>query len=212
MSFTHGVEEYVINGKDVAATKPIASNVPDTDKHMLMTEYMQRVAHTRCKRAFSALFAWYAPKVKRYMLSMGASDGCADELTQETFMAVWMKAVSYDPQKAAVTTWIYRVARNKFIDVYRKNRRVQLNTILYAAECDGPDDGKSVLERSIEYSQIAEALNELPESQQTVLEKMYMEGCTQEEVAEELGIPIGTVKSRARLAYRKLRAQITVDD
>lgn len=215
MSFTQGAEDYDPDGDFEAAAANVElpdSDFSDAHKQMLMADYMRRVASTRCKRAFSALFALYAPKVKRYMLNMGASDGSADELTQETFMAVWLKAFSYDPQKAAVSTWIYRVARNKYIDVYRKNRRIQLNSILYAAECEQGENGFTILERSMEFSQVSEALKALPESQHRVLHKMYMEGRTQEEVAAELGVPVGTVKSRARLAYKKLRSQITVDE
>lgn len=181
------------------------------DKQLLMANYMQSVAEQRCKIAFSALFALFAPKVKRYMLSMGADEACADELTQETFLAVWMKAVSYDPKKAAVSTWVYRVARNKFIDVYRKNRRIQLNAILYGGDQEPVDHSISAVERSLEFGQITDAIQTLPAEQRLVLQKMYMEGQSQETIALDMGIPVGTVKSRVRLAYKKIRNQLTVD-
>lgn len=214
MPFSHSAKDHALERVDEAAgmaigVKPSLPSV--ADKQLLMANYMQSVANERCKIAFSALFALFAPKVKRYILSMGADDASADELTQETFLAVWMKAVSYDPKKAAVSTWVYRVARNKFIDAYRKNRRVQLNSILHREEIGTCEGSISAIERSLEFSQVLEAIHTLPAAQRLVLQKMYMEGHSQDTIAIDLGIPVGTVKSRVRLAYKKIRDQIKVD-
>lgn len=214
MSFSHTAEDHELENSAQIIELPDQQERPlpsAADKQLLMANYMQSVASQRCKIAFSALFALFAPKVKRYMLSMGADEACADELTQETFLTVWMKAVSYDPKKAAVSTWVYRVARNKFIDVYRKNRRTQLNAILYGEDQEPTEDAVSAVERSLEFGQITDAIQTLPTDQRLVLQKMYMEGHSQETIAIDLGIPVGTVKSRVRLAYNKIRNQLTVD-
>lgn len=184
----------------------------DESTQRLMSDYMDDVARLKCKKAFSALFAYYAPKIKHYMMKIGASPSCADELTQDSFHAVWNKAHLYCRHKAAVSTWLFTIARNKYIDEVRRERRSQLNSILYASHQIERSESSDVFENYERQTHIEKALVSLPKQQYDVVYKMYMEGQTQEEIAREYDVPVGTIKSRARLAYKKLRQEIEVDE
>jgi len=192
--------------------KKLEPVILDASTQRLMARYIDDVAQLKCKKAFSALFAYYAPKIKHYMLKIGASSSCADELTQDSFLAVWNKAHLYCRHKAAVSTWLFTIARNKYIDEIRRERRSQLNSILYASDQIESLDSGDVFENFQRQTHMGKALGSLPQQQYDVVYKMYMEGQTQDEIANELDVPVGTIKSRARLAYKKLRREIEVDE
>lgn len=195
----------------VKSADSLSISVRASDIQQAAENYLLLIGKEQSKPAFAALFAYYAPKINQYMLKMGASSACADELTQEAFLAVWNKARLYCPQKASPSTWLYTIARNKFFDLMRRERRAQLNSILYPSgnrENENTDEHLSQIQVQKE---VRDALHELPQNQYEIVFKMYMEGKTQDHIAKELDVPVGTVKSRARLAYAKLKKQLDVD-
>ena len=173
-----------------------------------MAEFLQRVAEKGDADAFRKLFQMYAPRVKAYMMRQGADPNTAEELAQETLLTVWRKAALYSGDKGSATTWIYTIARNLRIVRLRKEMTwVQLpeGHNEKASEDMAPDDVVSQAERKV---RVQRALADLPADQHEVVALSYVEGLSHSEIAERLGLPLGTVKSRMRLAYLKIREAV----
>ena len=133
----------------------------------------------------------------------GAEASLAEECTQEAMITLWNKAGLFDPTRASVSTWVFTIARNKKIDLLRKRNRPEPEELPWGPE---PDPQPSeVMELQQETDRLAEALSELPEKQRTILERAYYGDLTHQELAEETGLPLGTIKSRIRLALERLR-------
>jgi RNA polymerase sigma-70 factor (ECF subfamily) len=172
---------------------------------ILMADFLQRIAERGDVEAFRKLFQSYAPRVKSYMMRQGADANTAEELAQETMLTVWRKAGLYSGEKGSATTWIFTIARNLRIDRLRKE-------LTWVALPEGhneeastdalPDDVLAEQERKV---RVQRALAELPADQLEVVSLSYIEGMSHSEIAERLGLPLGTVKSRMRLAYQKIR-------
>lgn len=169
---------------------------------------MQRVAGDRDKQAFSELFDHFAPLIRAY--SFAREPGAtlvADDLAQEVMIKVWNKAHTYKPEVAAVSTWIFTLARNSRIDYLRRNGRLSTDidpTDLFEnLEDEGPDPFQVAQQQKAE-QRVRYGLKQLPVEQSQVLAKVYLEGKSHQETADELSLPLGTVKSRVRLALQKL--------
>jgi RNA polymerase sigma-70 factor (ECF subfamily) len=171
-----------------------------------IVELMSRVAG-RDRAAFAALFQLVAPRVKAYLIRLGSSPVAAEELAQEVLLTVWRKADRFDPAKAGVMTWIFVIARNRRIDGLRR----ETSTITYGTTPpDAPDiETPSALE-TIDAGQneqrIRRAIALLPADQQAVITRSYWDEEAHASIAQALNIPLGTVKSRLRLALTRLRA------
>lgn len=173
-----------------------------------MADFLQRIAERGDVEAFRKLFQSYAPRVKSYMMRQGADANTAEELTQETMMTVWRKASLYSVEKGSATTWIYTIARNLRIDRLRKE-------IAWVALPEGYDQQESpdalpdvVMSEQERKKRVQEALAVLPADQLEVVSLSYIDGLSHSEIADRLGLPLGTVKSRMRLAYQKVRELI----
>lgn len=169
---------------------------------------MARIAEAQCRDAFSDLFAYFAPRLKSYMLQLGADPAEAEELAQEVMITVWRKAGQYDPAKASVSTWIFRIARNRRIDAHRRTRKPELDPeepLLRPAEPEEPD---TMLNRAQMEEVVREQLKTLPPEQLELLEAAFYQGLSHSEIAEVFNLPLGTVKSRIRLAFSRLRGQL----
>lgn len=158
--------------------------------------------------AFRRLFEHFAPRVKGLMLKTGASSDDAEEIAQETLLAVWQKAAQFDPVSAGAAAWIYTIARNLRIDQVRRAART--GAIDHDAELDylvdPTEPADDVMARSDEAGRIATALSSLSEEQSMAIRLSFIEERPHPEIADFLGIPLGTVKSRIRLAMNRLRA------
>ncbi|MGN6571376.1 MAG: sigma-70 family RNA polymerase sigma factor [Pseudolabrys sp.] len=164
------------------------------------------VAQAADRGAFTALFEHFAPRIKAFLMRGGSDDALADELAQETLLAVWRKAASFDPSRATAATWIFTIARNLRVDRYRKEwRGVAAGDDLpdTVDERAAPDEELSGGERD---ERVRRALRTLPPDQVKVIELSFFEETPHAEIAKALGIPLGTVKSRIRIAMTKLRA------
>lgn len=166
---------------------------------------LSRISGSRDKAALASLFHMFAPRIKSMMLKLGADPALAEDLVQETLLAVWRKAHLYSPDRGAAATWIFTIARNLRIDHLRRQTN-RPYTDVDDIEIASDDPSSSALaERSQVVSRVTEALQTLPPEQQEVVRLSFIQDIAHAEISERLGIPLGTVKSRLRLAYDRLR-------
>ena len=169
-----------------------------------LAELLDRVAKQQDKAAFALLFEHFGPRVKGFMMRKGADSELAEDLAQDTMITVWRKAHMYSGDKGSVSTWIFTIARNRRIDWARKLKGIQFSDI---SELDQPSEDRSADEIVLgnqEAKSVSDAVERLPSDQKQVISMAFMEDMTQQEISQRLDLPLGTVKSRMRLAYQKL--------
>ena len=173
---------------------------------VLMSNLLTKIAEERSDDAFQKLYSEYAPRVKTYMMQQGADPALAEELAQETLLTVWRKASQYSPDRGTAAAWIFTIARNLRIDRLRKDVRWQSlpdeQAEAIPSEAAGQDEMVLIDQRRV---RVQAALADLPPDQRAVVTLAYIEGLSHSEIAEKLMTPIGTIKSRMRLAYQKVR-------
>jgi RNA polymerase sigma-70 factor (ECF subfamily) len=166
------------------------------------------VAAHQDRAAFGRLFAHFAPRVKTYMQRSGATEARAEELAQETMLAVWRKAALFDPASAGAGSWIFAIARNLRIDAFRRDRRggaIEVSDVEAEFQIDeSPQPDISIAAAQSE-KRVRAALAELSADQMRVIELSFFDEKAHGDIAEMLGLPLGTVKSRLRLAMNRLR-------
>lgn len=165
------------------------------------------IARTADRGAFARLFEHFAPRVKSYMLRLGAPPEAAEELAQETLLSVWRKAALFDPSRAGASTWIFAIARNLRIDAIRRERRPKIeDDPTDSPEAEPPADALvAAVERD---ARLREALADLPVDQAEVVRQSFFHDKPHSQIASELNLPLGTVKSRLRLALQRLRGMV----
>lgn len=171
-------------------------------------EYARRLARIAAERdvaAFAELFDHFAPRIKSFMMRKGASDQLAEDLVQETMIAVWTKAGLYSAERGSAATWIFTIARNLRIDRIRRESSAHFTDLDGFDQADDAPLADDLLSRGQENGRVASALERIPSEQREILILSYVEDVPQSEIAERLNLPLGTVKSRMRLAYRRLR-------
>jgi RNA polymerase sigma factor (sigma-70 family) len=175
----------------------------DTDWSALMV----RVRDHQDRAAFGALFAHFAPRVKYFLMKAGSSASVAEDCAQDVMATVWAKAGQFDASRASVATWIFTIARNRRIDIARRDRRAEPEDLDWdeASEPDQADVYAAAEETRI----LGRALAELPEKQRQLIQRAYYGDLTHSEIAAETGLPLGTIKSRIRLALDKLRLKLS---
>ncbi|MBW7973188.1 sigma-70 family RNA polymerase sigma factor [Bradyrhizobium sp. BR 10289] len=165
------------------------------------------VASEGDREAFERLFEHFAPRVKGLMLKAGCSFDEAEEIAQNTMIAVWRKAHQFDPATAGAPAWIFTIARNLRIDLFRRKARAErLDTA--ADPPDAPDQTETadiLISRGQDAARITSAIQQLSPEQSRVVVLSFIEERPHPEIASALGIPLGTVKSRIRLAMNRLR-------
>ena len=165
---------------------------------------LERLAQEPDEAVFLELYDHFAPRVTSYLLRLGATTAISEELTQETMLSVWKKAALFKPERAAASTWIFTIARNQYIDAMRR----------HTPTAELPDEWSDEADGSLEPPEAAdawpirEALEALPLLQAQVMKLSYFEGKSHSEIASELGIPLGSVKSNIRLAFQKIRTRL----
>jgi RNA polymerase sigma-70 factor (ECF subfamily) len=159
------------------------------------------------KAAFAALFRHFAPRVKGFLMKSGMSAALAEECAQDVLATLWQKSHLFDPTRASVATWVFTIARNRRIDAARRAARPEPEDLPWGPEAE--PDQQEALEMAQETERLGAALALLPEAQRALIEKAYFGELTHTEIAAETGLPMGTIKSRIRLALDKLRAQLS---
>jgi len=182
------------------------------DKLTQLGECLARVAQHRDKQAFGQLFDHYAPLIRAYSLARDPGAGLiADDLVQEVMTRVWLKADKYNVRLANLNTWIFTLARNCRIDYLRRNSRyateIDPTDIFNNIEDEGPGPFQQAQQNRAEAS-IKAGLQQLPREQAEILTKVYIEGKSHQQASDELQLPLGTVKSRVRLALKKLEVLV----
>lgn len=165
---------------------------------------MARVKRTRDREAFTALFLLFAPRVKTYLVRQGASPLQAEELAQEALLILWREADRFDADRASVAGWIFTIARNLRIDALRRERSATAYA-LHLPEPDAPPSPEADAAAADRQSRLQDAVRGLPADQLDLIRRSYFQDMTHVEIAEALELPLGTVKSRLRLALQKLR-------
>ncbi|MFQ5535067.1 MAG: sigma-70 family RNA polymerase sigma factor [Sphingomonadales bacterium] len=169
----------------------------------------EAVAKNRDRDAFIALFNYYAPRLIAYLKRLGNSAEVSEELCQEAMLVVWSKSASFDHRRSAFSTWLYRIARNKHIDRLRRLERSNGEpfdpTFMPEAPIQ-PDD--AVAGRASE-QRLRKALTDLPVEQAELVHLSFYEGKSHREIADQLALPLGTVKSRLRLAVGRLKNSLS---
>jgi RNA polymerase sigma-70 factor (ECF subfamily) len=173
-------------------------------------DLIDAVAVRRDRAAFHELFRHFAPRLKSFCLRGGAGSETAEEIVQEAMAALWRKAATFDRSRASATTWIYTIARNKRIDMLRRNGKPTLEAEDYAIalQAEAPKLADGMLATAQSEQVLRALLRDLPGEQRQVLEKAYFEDKTHSDIAAELRLPLGTVKSRIRLALGRLRISL----
>lgn len=164
------------------------------------------VARSGDREAFAVLFDHFAPRVKGLLMRGGAPAELAEEVAQETLLAVWRKAALFDPAKASASTWIATIARNLRIDIARRETRSRLSQVYEILDEEAPEQPDAVLSGAERDARVRAAMTQLSPDQYRVVELAFLEGFSHQDVAHRLAIPLGTVKSRLRLALSHLRA------
>jgi RNA polymerase sigma factor (sigma-70 family) len=167
---------------------------------------LRRVAEAQDRAAFGLLFEHFAPRIKAYLVRLGTPPGQAEDLAQEAMLMLWRKAVLFDPARASASTWMFTIARNLRIDAIRRERRPRFDPDDPALTLE-PETGADVgLELRESENALRQAMRVLPPDQNEIVMQFFFSDKPHSQISAELGIPLGTVKSRLRLAMARLRA------
>ncbi len=169
------------------------------------------VARDRDRTAFAELFDFFAPRLVAFLCRNGANRETAEELAQETMTVLWHKAHLFDASKATLSTWLFRIARNRRIDLARRDKsdRIDPADPIFQPEAQG-DPGEQ-LDAEKRDERVRAALATLPHEQLILVRQAFFEGLSHSEIAERAGLPLGTVKSRIRLAFGRMRKALEAD-
>jgi RNA polymerase sigma-70 factor (ECF subfamily) len=192
----HRCGEYMNQSSGNALTDP-------TPEHLIA-----RIARSQDKIAFSTLFDAYAPRVKYFLIRNGASSESAEELAQEALLTVWRKAQYFSADRGTASAWIFTIARNLRIDETRRDKRAQLYAMVSEFDDIDPDRPDELVSATEHAKRVRSAMSELPDDQLEVVKWSFVEGAAHSDIAERLGLPLGTVKSRLRLAMRRMRKSL----
>jgi RNA polymerase sigma-70 factor (ECF subfamily) len=188
-------------------SKPAGEALGDAERTRF-ADLLVAVAELQDRDAFAELFAYYAPRVKSYLLRLGADSALAEEIAQDVMVTVWRKAALFDRAQASVSTWIFRIARNRRIDLFRRSKRPELDPeeeMILPSGVEAPDARIEAMETE---TRVRAAMKDLPEEQVVLLKLAFYEGLSHSEIATRLGAPLGTVKSRIRLAFAKMKVRL----
>lgn len=193
--------------KGTSEARPAGETLGEADREHF-ADLLVLVASRQDRPAYSELFGYYAPRVKSYLMRLGADGAQAEEIAQDVMVTVWRKASLFDRRQASVSTWIFRIARNRRIDVFRRTKRPDLDpeeTMILPAGVEAPEARVEAMETE---TRVRTAMKDLPEEQLLLLRLAFYDGLSHREIAEKLDVPLGTVKSRIRLAFAKMKSRL----
>lgn len=175
-------------------------------------EFIAQIANDRSETAFDAVFRYFAPRIKSYCLRLGADPSGAEEITQEAMVLVWRNAAQFDPSKASPSTWIFTIARNLSIDRFRKSRRPEFDPDDPALVPEDQQTPDRLVDKLQMEEKVRSILKSLSTNEKDVLILSFYENLSHGEISRQLDLPLGTVKSRIRLAFAKIRAALDALD
>ncbi|WP_037313595.1 sigma-70 family RNA polymerase sigma factor [Ruegeria halocynthiae] len=183
--------------------KPVNKADGSCDTRAEWVSHIRRIRDAQDQAAFAELFQHFAPRIKAFLIKSGSDVTLAEECAQEVMATLWHKAHLFDPTRATVATWVFTIARNKRIDVLRKQRRPEPENLGWGPEAEPGQDDIVALQQ--ETAQLRNAMAALPDAQRQLIEKAYFGDLSHREIASQTGLPLGTIKSRIRLALDRLR-------
>ena len=193
-------------GRECARNAPIRGEAPVTNELSDLSRDLIAVRDHRDREAFGRLFDHFAPRLKAMMLRGGLTGGSAEDLVQDVMLSVWHKAAQFDPHRAAASAWVYRIARNRRIDLAR--RRPLPEPDLLEGPPDAEPDAAQILGLQQELRHLRAAIARLSPEQGRVLEQAYLDDLPHSRISQLTGLPLGTVKSRIRLGLARLRQEL----
>ncbi|MFQ6546724.1 sigma-70 family RNA polymerase sigma factor [Aestuariibius sp. 2305UL40-4] len=175
----------------------------EQNERLIWVAHVTRIRDHKDEAAFAELFAHFAPRVKAFLMKSGADAGLAEDVAQDVMVTLWKKAHLFDPGRASVSTWIFTVARNRRIDALRREKRPEPEDLGWGPEAE--PDQEDIVTFQQESDALAGAIAALPAKQRDLIERAYYGDLSHSEIAAETGLPLGTIKSRIRLALDRLR-------
>ena len=191
-------------------TSAKSTSMSDKINHPQLCQWLESVASSRDKEAFTHLFQFFAPKILRIARGKFPNEAQANEVVQDTMSNVWRKAHLFNQDKGAATTWVYTVMRNVTFDMLRKiqgNKEDNLSDDIWPM-AEKMSSEAEVFDDHLEHANLLSVIEELPQNQQDVVKGFYFREMSQEQLAVHLNLPLGTAKSRLRLALGKLKVQL----
>jgi len=184
------------------------------DLKQRMGDNLVAIGRDRDLAAFTDFYDYYAGRIKSFLMGKGMNEDVAEELMQEIMLTVWRRAESYDPKKAAASTWLFTIARNRRIDYLRGNSRieVELDDEMLETEMIQTDAQEKFVFDAQSAQRLERALDKLPPEQRHAMHLSYFRGQSHGAIAKWLDLPIGTVKSRIRLAMQTVRSHILSEE
>jgi len=189
-----------------AKKEPPSVPHPTQPQYTEQTQWMLAVRDQRDRAAFERLFDYFAPRLTGVAMRSGLGRGAAEDVAQEVMLTVWRKAQSFDPHRAQVSAWIFQIARNRRIDLVRKENRPIPEEIKMAENIE--DDASQIMALDQEAGLLKTALLGLKSDQREMIEKAYLGELTHQEISDQTGLALGTVKSRIRLGLERLRHEL----
>ena len=185
---------------------------PETADRERLADLVVAIAQRGDRDAFSELFDHFAPRLNAYLMRLGSDSALAEEIAQDAMVTLWRKAALFDRRKSSVSTWLFRIARNRRIDVLRRKRTINVDAETLVIEDENLPNPDETLDEQGRKGRIRAALTKLPQEQLQLVELAFFTELSHSQIAEETGLPLGTVKSRIRLAFGRLRRILDDDD
>jgi RNA polymerase sigma-70 factor (ECF subfamily) len=182
-----------------------------TSKQQAHAELAARIAREQDRDAFVTLFDHFAPRINAYLQRLGLDAGAAEDMAQEVMAVLWRKAAQFDPEKSSLSTWLFRIARNRRIDAVRRDRSHLLDPEDPMLQPEAAPEAGGEIDARRRDERIRAAMQDLPAEQLELVRLAFFVGLTHTEIAEQTGLPLGTVKSRMRLAFTRLRRVLEGD-
>jgi RNA polymerase sigma-70 factor (ECF subfamily) len=183
-----------------------------SERHEHFIALARAVAESRDREAFTELFDFFAPRINSYLQRLSLEPGQAEEVTQEVMVVLWRKAQLFDPSKSSLSTWLFRIARNRRIDLVRRDKSSLLDPEDPVFHPDEPDPADEMMDAEQRDERVREALKDLPEEQLELVRMAFFLGLSHSQISEKTNLPLGTVKSRIRLAFGRLRKVLDQDE
>lgn len=186
--------------------KPVSPKTTHSSAGSQQTAWMIAVRDKRDRGAFAALFDYFAPRLKGFLIRSGAKPELAEEIVQDVMLSIWRKAATFDPHRAQVSAWVYQIARNRQIDIARKERRPVPEEL--KEEPGTAADANQILGLEQEATRLKLAMARLSPEQRDIVERAYLGELSHQEISVQTGLPLGTIKSRIRLGLERLRHEL----
>ncbi len=173
-----------------------------------LAELVVAIAERGDRDAFSQLFDHFAPRLNAYLMRLGSDAALAEEIAQDAMVTLWRKAALFDRRKSSVSTWLFRIARNRRIDLLRRDRSGSLDEHDPSLQPQAPRAADDDIDLKQREAMVRVVMTDLPDEQLSLLRLSFFEGLSHSQIAERTGLPLGTVKSRIRLAFSRLRREL----